>query len=178
MDIPNVHLLWLLRAIAFDGGPRPMPSVSRKDGETPYVSQCFPRLPNGAPRLRRGRCEATLTAAVLYDTIEDTPTDFDDIEKGFGAEIAEWCECCPKTKRRARTRTRGRNKHRRTRPGCPCVGQGVQAGGRSRQSARFRTFPLTTASQYFSQFVRKYLTVLDDPNEKKSIGFMKSFSNC
>jgi (p)ppGpp synthase/HD superfamily hydrolase len=44
--------------------------------------------------------ESALTAAVLHDTIEDTTTDFDDIEHQFGSEIAEWVKLLTKDKRR------------------------------------------------------------------------------
>lgn len=33
--------------------------------------------------------EATLAAAILHDTIEDTRTDYDDLRKQFGAEVAD-----------------------------------------------------------------------------------------
>ena len=44
--------------------------------------------------------EKVLTAAVLHDTIEDTTTDFDDIEEHFGAEIAGWVSALSKDTRR------------------------------------------------------------------------------
>jgi len=34
----------------------------------------------------------------LHDTIEDTTTDFDDIEERFGKEVAEWVACLTKDK--------------------------------------------------------------------------------
>jgi (p)ppGpp synthase/HD superfamily hydrolase len=39
-----------------------------------------------------------LAAALLHDTIEDTTTDFDDIEETFGAEIADWVALLTKNK--------------------------------------------------------------------------------
>lgn len=62
-------------------------SQIRKDGKTPYVSHVF----RVAMTLRD--CfgcddQAAICAALLHDTIEDTNTDFDDIEEGFGIEIA------------------------------------------------------------------------------------------
>lgn len=33
--------------------------------------------------------EVAVTAALLHDTIEDTPTDYDDIEEAFGREVAD-----------------------------------------------------------------------------------------
>jgi (p)ppGpp synthase/HD superfamily hydrolase len=41
-----------------------------------------------------------LAAAVLHDTIEDTTTDFDDLVKPFGREVAEWVGQLSKDKRR------------------------------------------------------------------------------
>src|SRR5205807_6860456 len=41
----------------------------------------------------------TLTAAVLHDTIEDTTTDFDDLEEHYGAEVAQWVSLLSKDKR-------------------------------------------------------------------------------
>ena len=35
------------------------------------------------------RDEATLCAALLHDTIEDTRTDYDDLESRFGKEVAD-----------------------------------------------------------------------------------------
>ncbi len=39
-----------------------------------------------------------LIAALLHDTIEDTTTDFDDIEKHYGREIATWVAFLTKNK--------------------------------------------------------------------------------
>jgi guanosine-3',5'-bis(diphosphate) 3'-pyrophosphohydrolase len=41
-----------------------------------------------------------LTAAVLHDTVEDTTTDFDDLEEKFGADVAAWVAMLSKDKRR------------------------------------------------------------------------------
>jgi guanosine-3',5'-bis(diphosphate) 3'-pyrophosphohydrolase len=40
-----------------------------------------------------------LTAAVLHDTVEDTTTDYDDIEEKWGAEIGGWVTALSKDKR-------------------------------------------------------------------------------
>jgi guanosine-3',5'-bis(diphosphate) 3'-pyrophosphohydrolase len=69
----------------------------RKDGETPYVSHVF-----RVCMVLRDVFEITdrraLIAAVLHDTIEDTNTDFDDVEEKFGAEIAGWVAMLSKDK--------------------------------------------------------------------------------
>lgn len=60
----------------------------RKDTRTPYVAHAF----RVAMTVRDcfGFADAeTLCAAVLHDTIEDTPIDFDDIEAAFGAAVAD-----------------------------------------------------------------------------------------
>ena len=43
--------------------------------------------------------DATIAAALLHDTIEDTNTDFDDIETHFGPQIAGWVRALTKDKR-------------------------------------------------------------------------------
>jgi guanosine-3',5'-bis(diphosphate) 3'-pyrophosphohydrolase len=40
-----------------------------------------------------------LTAAVLHDTVEDTTTDFDDLEEKFGGAVASWVSALSKDKR-------------------------------------------------------------------------------
>ena len=59
----------------------------RKDGETPYHAH-----PMRVAAIAAGwgvEDEATLIAAVLHDTIEDTTTDFDDIAELFGEDAAQ-----------------------------------------------------------------------------------------
>jgi guanosine-3',5'-bis(diphosphate) 3'-pyrophosphohydrolase len=96
MASPGEPLPRLLRAIAF--AARAHRHQLRKDGETPYVSHVF-RVCLTVRHVFGVEDEATLTAAVLHDTIEDTTTDFDDIEKGFGSEVAEWVRTLSKEKR-------------------------------------------------------------------------------
>jgi guanosine-3',5'-bis(diphosphate) 3'-pyrophosphohydrolase len=70
----------------------------RKDGKTPYVSHVL----RACLVLRHvfGIDDATaLTAAALHDTIEDTTTDFDDLEEKFGADVASWVAALSKDKR-------------------------------------------------------------------------------
>lgn len=60
----------------------------RKDRTTPYVAHVF-RVAMTVRDVFGCDDEATLAAALLHDTIEDTPVDFDDIDKRFGREVAE-----------------------------------------------------------------------------------------
>lgn len=60
----------------------------RKDGQTPYVAHCF-RVAMTIRDIFGFDDEATLAAALLHDTIEDTTVDYDDINEAFGAEVAD-----------------------------------------------------------------------------------------
>src|SRR6058998_118502 len=86
----------LLEAIAF--AARAHQGQLRKDGRTPYASHVFRagmvlRHVFGVDDTR------VLTAAVLHDTIEDTTTDFDDLEERFGKTVAGWVATLSKDKR-------------------------------------------------------------------------------
>ena len=70
----------------------------RKDGETPYAAHPF-RVCLVARHVFGIEDPDTLTAALLHDTIEDTTTDFDDLEKQFGAKVAGWVAALTKDKR-------------------------------------------------------------------------------
>jgi guanosine-3',5'-bis(diphosphate) 3'-pyrophosphohydrolase len=59
----------------------------RKDGRTPYVSHVY-RVATTLMLIFGCDDEGAITAAILHDTIEDTATDYDDIEKHFGDEVA------------------------------------------------------------------------------------------
>ncbi|MCS6852667.1 MAG: HD domain-containing protein [Gemmataceae bacterium] len=61
----------------------------RKDGRTPYVSHSV-RVAFIVRHVFGIDDPAVVSAAVLHDTLEDTPTDFDDLEKEFGRQVAEW----------------------------------------------------------------------------------------
>ena len=76
----------LLRAAGF--AARAHRHQLRKDGQTPYVSHVF-RVCLTVRHVFGVDDETALTAALLHDTIEDTATDFDDVEKDFGAAVAE-----------------------------------------------------------------------------------------
>jgi guanosine-3',5'-bis(diphosphate) 3'-pyrophosphohydrolase len=70
----------------------------RKDGQTPYASHPF-RVCLVVREVFGFDDPRMLAAALLHDTIEDTTTDFDDIEEAFSREIAEWVACLSKDKR-------------------------------------------------------------------------------
>lgn len=71
---------------------------TRKDGITPYVSHPF-RVCLIVRDLFGFDDPRMLITALLHDTIEDTTTDFDDLERQFGHEIATWVSCLSKDKR-------------------------------------------------------------------------------
>ncbi len=60
----------------------------RKDKKTPYVAHPF-RVALVVSHVFGCDDEIALCAALLHDTIEDTRTDYDAIEKRFGVEIAD-----------------------------------------------------------------------------------------
>lgn len=77
----------VLDAISF--AARAHKNQLRKDGATPYVAHvvrvlfiCRDVFGVTDPRI--------LAAAALHDTIEDTTTDFDDINEPFGTDVAQW----------------------------------------------------------------------------------------
>jgi guanosine-3',5'-bis(diphosphate) 3'-pyrophosphohydrolase len=93
MQLTQAHLLQAvaLAARAHDG-------QLRKDGKTPYISH--PMRVCLVVRDIFGFCDLRmLLTAVLHDVIEDTTTDFDDVEAQFGAEIARWVGLLSKDKR-------------------------------------------------------------------------------
>lgn len=59
----------------------------RKDGRTPYVSHVF-RVAMTVSHVFGCHDQLVIAAAILHDTIEDTTTDFEDIESRFGADVA------------------------------------------------------------------------------------------
>src|SRR5216683_2353929 len=86
----------LLEAIAF--ATRAHQGQLRKDGRTPYVSHVF-RVCLILRQVFGIDDSQALTAAVLHDTVEDTTTDFDDLEEKFGADVARWVAALSKDKR-------------------------------------------------------------------------------
>jgi guanosine-3',5'-bis(diphosphate) 3'-pyrophosphohydrolase len=70
----------------------------RKDQKTPYASHPF-RVCLIVREIFGFSDPRMLLAAVLHDTIEDTTTDFDDLEAKFGREVATWVSLLSKDKR-------------------------------------------------------------------------------
>src|SRR5207249_11061268 len=86
----------LLEAVAF--AARAHDGQTRKDGRTPYVSHVF-RVCLILRHVFGLDDSQALTAAALHDTVEDTTTDFDDVEESFGRDVAEWVAALSKDKR-------------------------------------------------------------------------------
>ncbi len=86
----------LLEAAAF--AARAHHGQLRKDCATPYVSHVF-RVCLVVRDVFGLDDPRMLITALLHDTIEDTTTDFDDIEARYGAEIATWVSFLTKDKR-------------------------------------------------------------------------------
>ncbi len=61
----------------------------RKDGRTPYVAHVM-RVGLVVRDVFGIADPDVLAAALLHDTIEDTPTDYDDIAEAFGPRVAGW----------------------------------------------------------------------------------------
>ncbi len=59
----------------------------RKDKKTPYIAHPF-RVAMVLQGLYGCNDEVAICCALLHDTIEDTRTDFDDLEKRFGIDVA------------------------------------------------------------------------------------------
>ncbi len=77
----------LLEAISF--AARAHRHQLRKDGATPYAGHVF-RVCLIVRHVFGIDDPKALMAAVLHDTIEDTTTDYDDLEERFGPEVAQW----------------------------------------------------------------------------------------
>lgn len=60
----------------------------RKDKKTPYVAHVF-RVALTVSQVFGHADQTTLAIALLHDTIEDTTTDYDDISRFFGKEVAK-----------------------------------------------------------------------------------------
>ncbi|HRJ49814.1 MAG: bifunctional (p)ppGpp synthetase/guanosine-3',5'-bis(diphosphate) 3'-pyrophosphohydrolase [Phycisphaeraceae bacterium] len=60
----------------------------RKDGRTPYVSHVF-RVAMTVSHVFGCHDDLVIAAALLHDTIEDTTTDYEDIESCFGTDVAD-----------------------------------------------------------------------------------------
>ncbi len=160
MANPDKSLGRLLRAVAL--AARAHRHQLRKDGETPYVSHVF-RVCLTLRHVFGVEEEAALTAAVLHDTIEDTTTDFDDIEKEFGGEIAEWVRTLTKEKRereaeRERNYTAGLSK-------APWQVKVCKLADVHDNLLDSEGFPPEKRTKTFRN-ARRYLEVLDDPHKQ------------
>lgn len=60
----------------------------RRDDHTPYVSHVF-RVGMIVRHVFGCEDESAISAALLHDTIEDTTTDYEDLEKRFGRDVAD-----------------------------------------------------------------------------------------
>jgi guanosine-3',5'-bis(diphosphate) 3'-pyrophosphohydrolase len=96
MDTLDAAYRPLLEAVSF--AARAHRHQIRKDGETPYVAHVF-RVCLIARHVFGVTDPQALLTAALHDTIEDTTTDFDDLEKHFGSEVARWVALLSKDKR-------------------------------------------------------------------------------
>lgn len=98
MPMPTLADTWrnLLEAVSF--AARAHHGQMRKDGRTPYSAHPC-RVAFIVRQVFGIDDPAVLTAALLHDTIEDTTTDFDDVNEKFGPEIAGWVARLSKDKR-------------------------------------------------------------------------------
>jgi (p)ppGpp synthase/HD superfamily hydrolase len=87
----------LLEAVSF--AARVHRHQTRKDGQTPYVAHVF-RVCLIVRHVFGIDDPAVLMAAALHDAIEDTPTDFDELEESFGREAAAWAAALCKDMRK------------------------------------------------------------------------------
>lgn len=77
--------LWL-RAATF--AARVHKKHLRKDRRTPYVAHVY-RVAMIVRHLFGCHDDAVIAAAILHDTIEDTPTDYDALASRFGTDVAD-----------------------------------------------------------------------------------------
>jgi guanosine-3',5'-bis(diphosphate) 3'-pyrophosphohydrolase len=84
---PGEQIESVLEAVAF--AARAHRGQLRKDKQTPYASHVF-RVCLVLRHVFGIDDSMALTAAALHDTIEDTTTDFEDLEQKFGPKVAEW----------------------------------------------------------------------------------------
>src|SRR5215213_2229705 len=87
MTDPFAQHRTLLEAASF--AARAHRNQVRKDGQTPYAAHPF-RVCLIVRHVFGIDDPEFLTAALLHDTIEDTTTDYDDLEERFGARVAGW----------------------------------------------------------------------------------------
>jgi guanosine-3',5'-bis(diphosphate) 3'-pyrophosphohydrolase len=95
-DTPTADARLVLEAASF--AARAHRHQVRKDGETPYVAHPF-RVCLVVRHVFGIDDPDVLIAALLHDTIEDTTTDFDDLARRFGPQIASWVAALSKDTR-------------------------------------------------------------------------------
>ena len=86
----------LLESVSF--AARAHEGQNRKDGKTPYASHVF-RVCLILRHVFGIDDPRALMAAALHDTVEDTTTDFDDLQEKYGTEVATWVGTLSKDKR-------------------------------------------------------------------------------
>jgi len=86
----------ILEAAAFSA--RAHEGQYRRDGVTPYASHPF-RVCFILRHVFKLKDEQALAAALLHDTLEDTATDFEDLEERFGVRVAQWASLLSKDRR-------------------------------------------------------------------------------
>lgn len=93
MSDPNAGLF---AAVSF--AARAHQGQVRKDGRTPYAAHVM-RVCLVVRHVFAISDPDVLTAALLHDTIEDTPTDFDELADAFGPTVAGWAAALTKDMR-------------------------------------------------------------------------------
>ena len=132
----------------------------RKDGQTPYASHPF-RVALIVRHVFGIDDPTVLTVALLHDTIEDTTTDFDDLDARFGGQVADWVARLSKDKR---LQDEPREEAYRADAGRRAVaGEGVQARRRVRQPDRQQA-PVPRPAATNRRPARAYLQALDAPD--------------
>jgi len=96
IESPGAVYRPLLEAVSF--AARAHQGQLRKDGRTPYASHVF-RVCLIVRQVFGIDDASVLTAAVLHDTVEDTTTDFDELQDEFGEKVAGWVADLSKDKR-------------------------------------------------------------------------------
>lgn len=84
---PTDPVQTILRAAAF--AARKHDGQTRADGNTPYFSHVS-RVVLILSHVFGVRDPEVLTAAFLHDVVEDTATDYDELEEAFGARVADY----------------------------------------------------------------------------------------
>lgn len=82
---PNTSPVWL-KAASF--AARAHHGQLRKDKKTPFIAHPF-RVAMVLRSVYGCDDDVAIATALLHDAIEDTRTDFDDLEKRFGIEVAD-----------------------------------------------------------------------------------------